>query len=90
MIPASEIEIAVEIEVLTWDKDLEQWNVSMVPPEDAGSGDTTLIPEMTGLSMGWVYVFMGNMIGSAVMPVAFAITAYRPFVIMYAGSPTAR
>merc|ERR1711871_1930826 len=28
----------------------------------------------TGLSMGWVYVFMGNMIGSAVIPVAMAIT----------------
>jgi hypothetical protein len=27
-----------------------------------------------GLSMGWVYVFMGNMIGSAVIPVAMAIT----------------
>jgi SSS family transporter len=27
----------------------------------------------TGLSMGWVYVFMGNMIGSAVCPVAFAV-----------------
>jgi Na+/proline symporter len=28
----------------------------------------------TSLSMGWVYVFMGNMIGSAVIPVAMAIT----------------
>merc|ERR1711871_111769 len=30
--------------------------------------------EYTSLSMGWVYVFMGNMIGSAVIPVAMAIT----------------
>jgi SSS family transporter len=29
--------------------------------------------QYTGLSMGWVYVFMGNMIGSAVGPVALAI-----------------
>jgi uncharacterized membrane protein len=27
-----------------------------------------------GISMGWVYVFMGNMIGSAVLPVAWSIT----------------
>ena len=26
-----------------------------------------------GISMGWVYVFMGNMIGSAVLPVAWSI-----------------
>jgi len=36
-------------------------------PTEDGKGEDTL-------SMGWVYVFMGNLIGSAVPPVALAIT----------------
>lgn len=27
-----------------------------------------------GLSLGWVYLFMGIVVGSAVVPIAFAIT----------------
>jgi len=51
---------SIEIELLDWDANARTWS----PP--CGGGKTTL-------SMGWVYVFMGNMIGSAVPPVALSI-----------------
>jgi hypothetical protein len=44
---------------------IDAWTVDLNP-----DGSTKYVK----LSMGWVYVFMGNMIGSAVVPVAMAIT----------------
>jgi SSS family transporter len=42
--------------------------IPMLTPDDNGNA------QFTTLSMGWVYVFMGNAIGSAVAPVFFSIT----------------
>jgi Na+/proline symporter len=38
------------------------------------SGVLAILLLKIGLSLGWVYLFMGVCVGSAVMPVAFAIT----------------
>eukprot|EP00882_Tetradesmus_deserticola_P003386 GHRQ01003582.1.p1 GENE.GHRQ01003582.1~~GHRQ01003582.1.p1 ORF type:complete len:665 (+),score=225.71 GHRQ01003582.1:267-2261(+) len=38
------------------------------------SGILAIVLMRIGLSLGWVYLFMGIMIGSAVMPIAFSIT----------------
>lgn len=38
------------------------------------SGILAIVLMKIGLSLGWVYLFMGIMIGSAVMPIAFSIT----------------
>jgi len=59
-----------EIEILKTDDDCNWYN----PCAAAGDRTNDDGNPIENLSMGWVYVFMGNMIGSAVIPVAMAIT----------------